>query len=130
MPRILPLMVTVALLSGCAAAAGELLFPSVDANDDGRVSQGEFAEFLDDTDAFDRYDDNDDGQLSRQEYREAVDSSIAGDDYFRGFDRDRSGGLSESEFSSGIFRVYDRDGNGWLSEDEFEDAALALSPEL
>lgn len=124
------LFLAVALLTGCAAAVAELGYPSVDANDDGRVSNAEFAEFLDDVDAFDRYDDNDDGALSEAEYREAVDAEIEGGAYFRGFDRDRSGGLSEREFADGLFGIYDADRSGWLSEAEFEAAVSALAFEL
>lgn len=124
------LFLTVALLGGCAAAVAEFGFPSVDANDDGRVSNAEFAEFIDDVDAFDRYDDNNDGSLSRAEYREAVDAAIRGDDYFRGFDRDRSNGLSQREFADGLFGIYDADRSGWLSEREFEAAVSALAFEI
>lgn len=124
------IFVTIALLAGCATAVAELGFPRVDANDDGRVSNAEFAEFLDDVDAFDRYDDNDDDRLSEAEYREAVDAEISGRAYFRGFDRDNSGGLSEREFADGLFGVYDADGSGWLNEDEFENAVEALAFEL
>ncbi len=124
------LFVTIALLTGCAAAVSELGYPSVDSNDDGRVSNAEFEEFLDDVDAFDRYDDNDDDALSQEEYREAVDAEISGGEYFRGFDRDNSRGLSEREFADGLFGIYDADGSGWLNEDEFENAVAALAFEL
>lgn len=124
------LFATIVLLAGCAAAVTELGYPSVDADDDGQVSTAEFEEFLDDVDAFDRYDDNDDDVLSQEEYREAVDAEISGVDYFRGFDRDNTGGLSESEFADGLFGIYDADGSGGLSEDEFENAVEALAFEL
>lgn len=124
------LFITAALLAGCASTAAQLGFPRVDSDDDDRVSSAEFAEFLDDVDAFDRYDDNDDGSLSAAEYREAVDSEIEGDAYFRGFDRDRSNSLSRSEFANGLFGVYDADRNSYLSRAEFEAAATALAFEL
>ena len=76
------------------------------------------------------YDDNDDGTLDREEYGEAVDHAIATDAYFEGFDRDRSGGLSESGFADGIFGVYDADGSDSLDESEFESAVSALNVEL
>ena len=130
MPRMLALLITTTLAVGCAGAAAQLGFPRVDSDDDNRVDRSEFAEFMDDVDAFDRYDDNDDGALNMTEYREAVDSDIEGADYFRGFDRDRSNGLSESELSNGVFGVYDANGDGWLSDAEFEAAATALAIEF
>lgn len=128
--RHIELFAALALLAGCAAAVTELGYPRVDSNDDGRVSAAEFAEFLDDVDAFERYDDNDDDRLSQEEYREAVDAEIGTGEYFRGFDRDNSGWLSEREFADGLFGLYDADGSGWLDEQEFENAVAALAFEL
>lgn len=130
MRRTIPFLMSLALVAGCAAAVAEFGFGSVDADDDDRVSRSEFGEFLDDVDAFPRYDDDDDGTLDREEYREAVDDAIEADDYFRGFDRDRSDGLSEDEFRDGIFGVYDADRNDSLNESEFEAAVAALAIEL
>jgi hypothetical protein len=56
--------------------------------------------------------------------------ALATDAYFEGFDRDRSGGLSESGFADGIFGVYDADGSDSLDESEFESAVSALNVEL
>ncbi|MFP4623070.1 MAG: EF-hand domain-containing protein [Gemmatimonadota bacterium] len=130
MMRVLALLAAAAMVTGCATAAGELAFPAVDADDDGQVSRMEFEGFLGDMNAFDRYDDNNDGELSLEEYREAVTAGIEGEAYFRGFDQDRSGGLSRAEFISGIFSTYDRNGDGWLNEEEFEGAVTGLSLEL
>ena len=130
MPRMLALLITTTLAVGCAGAAAELGFPRVDSDDDDRVDRSEFAEFMDDVDAFDRYDDDDDDALDMTEYREAVESDVEGTDYFRGFDRDRSNGLSESEFADGIFGVYDANGDGWLSDGEFEAAVAGLTIEI
>lgn len=130
MRRTIPFLVSVALLAGCAVAMAEFGFEGADSDDDDTVSRAEWAQFLDDVDAFARYDDNDDQALSPEEYREAVDYRIESDAYFRGFDRDRSGTLSSTEFTDGVFRTFDRDNNGWLNEGEFEGAVQSLSMEM
>lgn len=128
--RSVPLLLTALAFTGCAAAAGMVGFAAADDDDDDLVSRAEFAEFMAELDAFDAYDDDNDAVLNQEEYREAVDSALEGPGYFRGFDRDHSGGLTEEEFVNGIFSSYDRDGDNWLDEGQFESAVDGLAVEL
>lgn len=127
--RTLPLLLSV-LLVGCAAAATELGWDMADDNDDELVSRAEWSDFMGQLNAFPNYDDDNDGVLSMAEYREAANVQIEGDAYFRGFDRDHSGTLTEQEFEDGVFNSYDRDGDGWLDEGQFESAVDGLAVEM
>lgn len=123
------LFAATALLAGCATAGTGVAYPAVDTNNDGRVTSAEFAAYVADADTFNRYDTNNDRALSSAEYRAGVGTAIRGDAYFRGFDRDRSGTLSDREFAEGIFGVYDVDRSGSLSEAEFRAAVSGLTVE-
>ena len=118
------------LAAGCAAAAADLGFERVDSSDDDFVSRAEYGESVDDMNIFARYDDDDDQRLSREEYREAVDDDIEGDAYFDGFDRNRDGQLTKTEYNDGLFGIFDRNHDGQLSEDEFENLAASLAFEM
>lgn len=130
MVRALTVLVFAGVLGGCAAAGAALGWPGVDTNDDDMVSREEFEEFFDDTDAFARYDDDDDGVLSQAEYDEAVEDRLEGEAYFAGLDADGSGGLDRAEFIDGLYSLYDSDRSGMLSESEFTSLVGALEVEV
>lgn len=130
MSWIFSILILGVLTAGCAGMAADLGFERVDSDDDDLLSTAEFREFMDDLDVFERYDDDDDGELDEGEYAEAVEADIEGAAFFRGFDRDSSGGLNATELSDGLHQAYDGDNDGWLNEDEFEAAAQGLAVEL
>lgn len=117
-------------VTACAAATSEFAFGRADSSDDDMVSRSEFAEFVDDVDAFVAYDDNDDGSLSRVEYREAADDDVEGDAYFDGFDRDGNDALSRDEYLTGWFNLFDTDDDSMLDEDEFDNAVGNMAVEI
>lgn len=105
--------------------AGRGFYSSFDANDNRRVGYDELADGL-----YGAWDANDDNRLTRGEF--TASRGWFGDEegLFQDWDDDRSGGLSEDEFTgglreAGIFESWDRDRNGWLAEDELYDAAYA-----
>ena len=117
-------------LGGCATMATTVGFPAADADDDDSLSSAEFHEFFDDTDYFERIDDDDNGTLSRTEYNEAVDTEYEAETYWTGLNTDNNDQLTRDEFIGGWFKMFDTDKNGMLSENEFENAIESLEVEL
>jgi Ca2+-binding EF-hand superfamily protein len=116
--------------AACSTVATTVGFPAADADDDDALSNAEFHEFFDDTDAFERFDDNDDGSLNRTEYNEAVDDAYEGDSYWTGLNGDNNDRLSREEFIGGWFKMFDADRNNMLTRSEFENAIESLSVEF
>ena len=119
-------LVTTLALSACASSGTTIGFPSADADDNDMLSQSEFDVVFEDTGFYGEFDVNDDGMLSRAEYNEAVDDAYATDEFFIGYDRDRSGSLSRQEFVNGWFFSWDSDRSGSLDSREYSAAIAAL----
>jgi hypothetical protein len=106
-----------------AAAAG--MYESFDTDQDQRVSSDEFAANL-----YSTWDADDDNQVTRSEFERS--NGWFGDEegLFQDWDDDRSGSLSEDEFTTGVeqagtFERYDANDSGWFEETEFYEATHA-----
>lgn len=115
-------------LAACSSTNGGTYgFPVADVDDDDSVTPEEYLEFWKTSDRYSIYDVNNDGNLDRAEYMEAVDDErYHGDEFFHGLDRNRDNVLSRQEFVVGWFKMFDVDNNGVLSEAEYESALDAL----
>jgi len=99
-------------------------FNVIDKNDDGLLSneewqQGKEAYFsdvaVDDTEEL-SWDQNGDQQVQPEEFQSALNEL----DYYRQWDEDSDGKLSEPEVAQGVFAMWDTDGNGVIEANEYE----------
>lgn len=106
-----------------AAAAG--IYESFDTDQDQRVSRDEFAANL-----YSTWDADADNQVTRSEFERSNGWFGDEEDLFQDWDDDRSGSLSEGEFTTGVeqagtFERYDANDSGWFEQTEFYEATHA-----
>lgn len=110
------------LLVGCAGTVQPYeLSPGVcntwDADDDGLITQAEFAPGFDDAGIFGGWDEDDSGLIDEEEFGVGVD----GDDDFGAFDTwdtNDNFGLDATEFRIGGFNRFDANDDGTIGLDE------------
>jgi hypothetical protein len=123
-------------LAACSTSAststnepGIVGFPAADGDNNRALSVTEFRDFLGGN-AYNRFDDNHDGLLSRKEYEEAVSDEYETDAFWHALNKNHNETLNRKEFIDGWFKIFDVDKNGRLSQAEFDHAIehLDLDP--
>jgi Ca2+-binding EF-hand superfamily protein len=101
-------------------ARAQGLIARFDANGDGQVSEGEWA------DAFRKLDANNDGVVTKEELREHAEQ--ARENAWKKLDTDGDGALSIDEFPGrdNVFKRIDADGDGLLTKEELAAAREKL----
>lgn len=110
-------MITAFLVSSSLYAV-DCNFENMDANDDGKVSEGEFLDKISDLGTHSDLDLDNDGYLDKDEFRETdFDYGL-----YSSWDSDDDDLLDDDEFYGGLFYNYDWNEDGYWDEDEWDDA--------
>jgi Ca2+-binding EF-hand superfamily protein len=112
------LAVALGLVMGSTSAFAQKDFSNWDNDNNGAVSQQEFAQGIKKQGFFDRWDDDGNGQLNRDEFQE-----VGANTDFETFDANNDDYLTEDEFSTGFYDTWDADNDTMLSENEWDDAS-------
>lgn len=100
------------------------LFDEADLNDDGYVEDTEWNDGINnlygdyaDTADFDRFNKDDDDKLDIKEWKEGFESTS----WFKAYDKDGNGSLSNEELLEQLFSHFDENNNGFIDKDEYND---------
>lgn len=100
------------------------LFDEADLNDDGYVEDTEWNDGINnlygdyaDTADFDHFNKDGDDKLDTKEWKDGFDST----GWFRAYDKDGNGSLSNEELLAGLFSHFDENNNGFIDKDEYND---------
>lgn len=110
-----------ASLVSASLFAGDVTFDTMDANQDGNVTNDEFRDNISDAGVYADFDLDKDGYLTKDEFQQTG----FDDELYDGWDVNKDDRLDDNEFSDGAFFNYDEDEDGHWNNGEWDDAGDA-----